>query len=348
MKTTLKRIPLNSLPLNELKDFEDRHVFQSLPWLNFLQATQNSEPVIAEVRQGRESVGFFTGVLLKKWGVRILGSPFPGTNTPYMGFNLEPGIQRSDLVPALIDFAFYDLRCHHFEMSDRYLSDVDFAGEGIRYRMFEGYEVDLTPDEDQIFANMTRSCRKAIRQSKKNGVTIEEADDLEFAEEYHAQLKDVFAKSNLVPPYGVGRVRKLIEILKPSEMLLMLRARDPNGFCIATAIFLGFNDVVFAWGGASQRKYNILRPNEPLFWYAMRYWKKRGCKVLDLVGGGDYKKKFGSREIAVPWFRMSRNRAITWARHVARPLYDAGQKAVGTLRNMRLSVTGRQLEPNEE
>src|SRR3989442_1557306 len=82
---------------------------------------------------------------------------------------------------------------------------------------------------------------RCVRKAEKSGVTIEEAHDIAFADEYYEQLKDVFAKQGLVPTYDVERVRALVRHMEPSGNVLLLRARDPEGKCIATGIFPGFN-----------------------------------------------------------------------------------------------------------
>src|SRR5205085_2043438 len=145
-----------------------------------------------------------------------------------------------------------------------------------------------------------------IRKAERVGVTIEEADDLEFADEYYAQLRDVFAKQSLVPTYGKERVTELIRRLHPTGRLLLLRARSRDGECIATGIFPGMNGSAYFWGGASWREYQILRPNEALMWHAIRHWQARGAVRFDLGGGAEYKRKYGGAEIVVPEFRFSR------------------------------------------
>ncbi len=112
--------------------------------------------------------------------------------------------------PALIEFAFQKLGCVHLEMMDRNLTVRDLDGLGVQHRVYRGFEIDLTPNEDELFSNMTSACRRCIRKAEKEGVSVEEAHDLEFAEEYYAQLKDVFAKQSLVPTYDIERVRQLI------------------------------------------------------------------------------------------------------------------------------------------
>src|SRR5262249_46562641 len=161
---------------------------------------------------------------------------------------------------------------------------------------------DLTKPEHFLFDGMTAACRRCIRKAEKSGVKIEEAHDPGFADEYYQQLLGVFARQKLVPTYNVERVRALIGHLEPVGRVLLLRARDADGKCIATGVFPGFNKVAEFWGNASIRSSQIFRPNELMHWYAMRYWKRRGAEIYDWGGEGKYKEKYGCVPYQVPWF----------------------------------------------
>jgi CelD/BcsL family acetyltransferase involved in cellulose biosynthesis len=315
---TLERVGLESCDWECMDAFPDRVIFQTREWLEFVARTQRAEPVIASVLRDGEVVGYFTGLIVRRFGVRILGSPFPGWTTDSMGFNLVDGVSRRDAAAALVRFAWGALRCAHLELKDRRLQSADVEALGFESDAKLTYEVDLADDEQAIFGRMSSACRRAIRKAEKVGVTVEPAAGPGFADEYYAQLLDVFAKQSLVPTYGVERVRALIACLEPTGRLLLLRALSPDGRSIATGIFPAFNGTAYFWGGASLRVDQILRPNEALFWYAMRYWRERGMTTLDLGGAGDYKRKYGTRELWLPWCRRSRVPGLSLMRTVAR------------------------------
>jgi Acetyltransferase (GNAT) domain len=312
-----------------LNTFPDHTIFQTPAWLSFVANTQDAEPVLAELKDGINTVGYFTGLIVRKFGFRILGSPFPGWTTSYMGFNLVPDIPRYLALNALTRFAFTDLRCAHLEIMDRQVTVEDAKRSGFAYRMYAGYEIDLTQSEDKLFAGMTSACRRAIRKSEKNGVQIEEADPSTFVDDYYAQLTDVFAKQSLAPTYNRGRVQQLIDHLYPTGRLLLLQARDPEGRCIATGLFPALHRTMYFWGGASWRQYQLLRPNEAVQWYAMRYWKARGIQRCDMVGGGEYKQKYGTYDIAIPWLRKSKYDSLARLRYVAQRLVRIYQRVQG-------------------
>jgi CelD/BcsL family acetyltransferase involved in cellulose biosynthesis len=327
---TLNKLDVQSADWKRMDAMPDRVVFQTREWVEFLAATQNAEPVVAVVRDNGEDLGYFTGLVVTRFGVRILGSPFPGWTTDYLGFNLAPGVDRREAAEALLRFAFGPLRCLHVELCDRNLGADDLAGS--RYetdRSRKTYVLDLTGGEEDVFGRMTSACRRAVRKGAKVGVHVEVAPGSGFAEEYHEQLREVFARQSLVPTYGVQRVRELIRHLGDTDRLLLLRAVAPDGQGIATGIFLAFNDMAVFWGGASLREQQILRPNEAVFWHAIRWARERGCTTLDFGGGGEYKTRYGAQELWVPRFRCSRIPVLAPLRTAAETLVDARQSFRG-------------------
>src|SRR5947199_4840826 len=335
-----KIIDLKTVDWESLDRFKDRTVFQTREWLRFLSETQNAMPVLAELREGGEVVGYFSGLTFRRLGIKVLGSSFPGWTTPYMGFNLLPGTSRGVALAALEQMAWNDLTCLHLEVSDPYFSVED--GQALRFtcEFYTSYRTDLRKSEDEIFNSMDSPCRRCIRKAQKSAVTIEEAHDLAFADEYYEQLKDVFAKQGLVPTYNVERVRALVRNLGPTGNVLLLRARDPEGKCIASGIFPGFNKIVEFWGNASFRAYQGFRPNEFIQWYVIRHWKKRGAQIYDWGGEGTYKEKYGCVPHRVPWFIKSRYEFVSKLRDGAKKMYRGKQRLMGWWQGDRAAVAG--------
>ncbi|HXM22318.1 MAG TPA: GNAT family N-acetyltransferase [Terriglobales bacterium] len=318
-----------------LDRFADRTVFQTREWVQFIREAQGATPLIAELLEGREVVGYFTGLTFTRVGVKILGSSFPGWTTPYIGFNLVPGVSRAAALAAVEEMAWNSLKCLHMEVSDPYFTIDDGKVLGFACEFHTSYRTDLRKSEEELFDGMDSACRRCIRKAEKSGVTIEEAHDLAFADTYYEQLVDVFAKQKLVPTYTVDRVRTLIKHLEPAGRILLLRARDPNGTCLASGIFPGFNKIAEFWGNASLRSSQILRPNELMQWYAMRYWKRRGVEIYDWGGEGKYKEKYGCVPHRVPWFTKSRSELISKLRGEAKKMFERKQRFLGWLQGER-------------
>lgn len=312
--------------------YPDRLLFHTPQWLRFVAEAQRATPVLATVRDDGEVVGHFTGLVVKRYGLRILGSPMAGWTTSYLGFMLRPGVSRHAATEALIRYAFGELGCAHLEIRDRLATEDDLAGLGLRWAAAPTAVIDLTPAEDRLFGAMASACRRNIRKAERSGVVIEEVhDDPEFAGQFYDQLRDVFAKQNLVPTYSIDRVRSLIRHLEPAGRLLLLRAREPGGRCIATAVLPWYHRTMYFWGGASYRPDQHLRPNEALIWYALRWARARGVTEFDFVGGNSYKQKYGTAEVPVPWARRSRSPLVAALRDAARDAFALRQRAVARL-----------------
>ena len=325
---------------NALDRFEDRTVFQTREWLQFVAESQGASALLVQLLENGRVVGYFSGLTFQRFRLKILGSSFPGWTTPYMGFNLVPGASRQAALAAVEKLAWDQLKCVHLEVSDPYFCVEDGAALGFTCEFYASYRTDLRQSEDDLFRAMDSACRRCVRKAEKSGVTIEEAHDSGFAEEYYEQLKDVFAKQGLVPTYGVERVRALIRNLEPTGRLLLLRARDPLGKCIASGIFPGFNKIAEFWGNASLRSSQILRPNELIQWYVMRYWKRRGVEVYDWGGEGNYKEKYGCTLHRVPWFVKSRYPIVAALRNQAKQVVATRQRLRGWLQSQRAKSSG--------
>lgn len=322
----------------ELDSFADRTVFQTREWVRFVAETQAATPVLARLTDSGKLAGYFTGLTFTRFGVKVLGSSFPGWTTPYMGFNLVPGALRAGALAAIEHMAWDDLKCMHMEVSDPHFDECDGEALGFKSSHYTSYRTDLTKSEEELFQGMDSACRRCVRKAEKSGVVIEEAHDLAFADEYYEQLKDVFAKQGLVPTYDVERVRSLVRFLEPTGNVLLVRARNPEGQCIATGIFPGFNKVVEFWGNASFRAHQGLRPNECIQWYVMRYWKNRGAQIYDWGGEGTYKEKYGCVPHRVPWFIKSRYEFVSKLRDGAKRMYRGKQRLIGWFQGDRAAV----------
>ncbi|GIW38447.1 MAG: hypothetical protein KatS3mg074_845 [Meiothermus sp.] len=70
---SFQRLSLEQVPWDALEAFSDRVIFQTRPWLEFLRHTQGAQPVLAVVQEDGQTVGYFTGALLYKYGKTFKG-----------------------------------------------------------------------------------------------------------------------------------------------------------------------------------------------------------------------------------------------------------------------------------
>jgi CelD/BcsL family acetyltransferase involved in cellulose biosynthesis len=297
-------IDQNEVDWDAIHSLDECNIFQTQPWLSYLTRTLREKPIIIKIHENGEVLGYFTGIIIKKFGIRILASPLRGWTTYFMGFNLKPNVSRREILKVFPEFVFKRLRCHYFQIVDPYLKEADLAGLHIPFDNLQWFAIDLKPTEDEIFSKFKdKSCRRAIRRAIKKGVTVEEATDLSFADEYYSQFQEVLGKKGLSPDYALEHVKSMIEQLLPTGNLLLLRARNSEGICIATNIFLSYGRLAVGWGGASRAQYQHLNPNELVYWEGIKAMKARGAQVLHMGSmAEDFKLKFGAYD---PWvFRV--------------------------------------------
>jgi hypothetical protein len=305
---SFERIDVNDMPWERLRDFNGASIFHTRYWIDLLKDFVGAEPVIAAVQSDGQTQGYFTGLITKKLGLKILGSPFRGWNTDFMGFNLMPSVLYHEVLQAFPKFAFGELGCHFLMIVDINLKEDECKGLKYQVRKFTNFALDLTKSEAELYANMKgHSCRHSIQRAIKRGVVIEEATDPGFAQEYYTQYQEVMAKQSLATLYGLDFVRKMVAQLQPTGNLLLLRARNAEGVCIATSIDFVFNKVAVGWGAASLRQYQSLNPNELMYWYEMKRVKGMGAEVFHLANTKEqFKKKFGAYD--VQGFRLMKAR----------------------------------------
>lgn len=315
------RIEITNIDINKFNKIKNKSIFTTIEWINFIHEDSEAKPIILEIFQKDVFVGYFSALTVNKFGIKIVASPFAGWSTCFMGFDVNLN-NKTDILSDLIKYLFKKFKCHYIEIIDRDISVDQAKSAGFNCSPVCTLELDINRSDQELFKAFKTDCRNFIRQFERRGAILEEAiPNDEFAEEYYEQLKDVFAKQFMVPTYSLQKVKKLLKHLSKTDRLLCLRIKNPAGKSIATSIFLGYKEKFFFWGGASLRSYQNYRPNEYMIWYAIKYWRNRGCKVFDMVGVRDYKRKFGSNEVQYAKIMISKYKILFFLKDLAKDGY---------------------------
>lgn len=318
-----------------LDSLPDRNVFQRKSWLDFLEATQGVEPFFAGFGPANEQpLVFFTGMVKTVGGARFMGSPARGWTTATMGFNVADPDAFDAALPSVVPFLTSQPRVVHVEFRDDRVTPQRAERLGMTTTIGNSWVTDLRQTEEEVLASFNQSKRRNTRLAERRGVVIEEASGESFVDDFYPQLTEVFAKQNLTPTYGEDRVRQLIRHVEPAGNLLLLRARNEDRECIATAIFVHHGQTSVFWANASMRQHQKLFPNEALHWYALRKLKSLGVERHEWGGGGDYKIGYGGTPIDIPVHSASRNAVVRQAR-------VAAERAFYGARNLRAKIVAR-------
>lgn len=305
-----ENINFDCIDIKEYYEFSRKSIFTTIPWINYLKEDNlGSSPIIIRIRRNDKFIGYFTGLKIKKLGIPIIGSPFPGWGTSWMGLDVNEDENIIEIYKELVPYMFKKFKCMYITIADRNLK-VEDAKKYFHTVTANSLQLSVNRSDEELFKVFKSDCRNFIRQFERRGATLEivQPND-EFVENFYLQLIDVFDKQGMNPTWTVDKVKCLLRNLSEENMVLCLQVKDIEGNCIASSIFPGFRDKFFYWAGVSFRSGQHFRPNEYMIWSAIKYWREKGAKEFDMVGVRDYKKKFGPEEVqyailevAKPWF----------------------------------------------
>jgi lipid II:glycine glycyltransferase (peptidoglycan interpeptide bridge formation enzyme) len=296
-----KRYELEPVTPSELRRWDDLitayescELFHRRVWLDYLAVTRGVDLRFWVLRDRGRTVGYFSGAVVKKGPFRILGSPLKGWTTNFMGPVVNRDFDQAAFLRALDELAaregFAMLEIENSVLGPTEMNE--FGYEGVAQPT---YVVELTPDDpDRMWKRIDLKSRQKVRKAKKLGLIVEDAsDDPRLADEFYDQFVEVLARKSLFPPYGPDAPRRLIQLLKPHDMLLALQIREPNGSVIASGLFPHDGKTLYFWGGASRLSAWNLSPNDLLQWAAMERGAAKGLRVYNMCGYGYFKSKFG-------------------------------------------------------
>jgi len=198
--------------------------------------------------------------------------------------------------PALADLVIDELllacRAHHVgflviqpprngELVARQLAQRGFGPGWIELAPTATVLIDLIPDAEEILARMKRQTRQNIRRGEQRGIQVREGQesDLPAFHRLYAATNERYGTR----PYSEQYFAEMWHILEPHGLLkLFLATHDAEP--VSALLTIPFGDTVVAsklgWSGL----YGDSRPNEVLFWEAIRWARAQGYRVFDFEG----------------------------------------------------------------
>lgn len=312
-------------------------------WLRSLEACGKGDPLYLVFERGADVVGCLPGLLTRVGPLRLFGSPLPGWQTWSMGPVFDPGrVTTRELGTALVTFLAQHYGVHHVELMTGALDPATMREAGFRGDPELTYRAPLYPgDEARAWRALRDSARRNIRRAINLGLVVRFAEDAAFADEHYDQVREVYVRGGNVVPFGPERVRACVQHMRTAGKLLAVSVSLPDGPVIATGIFLVHARELFLWTWAHRSRYRWYRPTELMTWTVMQRAMALGCNTFDLMGGGDFKRKFGAEpELTKYRWVWSRYPWITRARDVAGVAHRWQQSLRGRLLRLALRSTG--------
>ena len=161
---SFERLDIQKVDWENAYEADEINIFQTCAWLTFIAEAEKAEPVVASIISDGYLVGYFIGLIVCKYGLKILGSPFRGWGTYFMGFNLKQGVSRVEVLQAFPKFAFKDLGCNYLEIIDPNLAYDEKKGLTYPYKVeaLPWYAFDLTKSEDELFGICAKAATKTL------------------------------------------------------------------------------------------------------------------------------------------------------------------------------------------
>jgi len=180
------------------------------------------------------------------------------------------------------------------------------------------HSLDLSPEPEDLFANLEGSVRRAVRKAEAAGV--------EARIEYGTDALNAFCRLNALtrrehglPPQPDVFFRNVRRIVLDHDAGFVVIARI-NGRPVAASMFFHFGgNAVFKYG-ASDKRFQSLRANNLVMWHGILACREAGCHRLSLgrtepgnEGLLRFKRGWGTVETALNYYTYSfdRNKLIT-------------------------------------
>lgn len=236
---------------------------------------------------------------------RLIGSPLPGSFTPYQR-PLWLGAVGEDAQHEILAGQHGFLRRRGYSSIEWWFPGRDAGLAGLA-RSIGGVVtemptllLDIEPSAEAMWKKMDTRGRNMVRKAEKAGVVVRrcEGTDEEIAR-YYRMLEGTFAKSGRRPPHPAAFFGALVRALIPADRLLFLAA-EAAGRVLAMALFVHDDEEMFFTSGTSLPDVGEYAPNNLIQWYAIRGAAERGLRVYDLGGTGvaaidRFKRSFGGR-----------------------------------------------------
>lgn len=208
---------------------------------------------------------------------------------------------------------------------------------------FYRHELDLSPGEAALFAQLDSSVRRAIRKSERSEVTVEVSTAAAVMEEYFA-LHCLTRRKHGLPPQPIAFFRSLHrQIIAPGHGRVFLA--HYQGRAVAALVFLQWGRGAMYKFGASDETFQELRATNRVMWEAIRAYANEGFASVDFgrtslenTGLRRFKQGWGSVESEFSCFKydlrqnrfvVERDRVAGWYNSVFRRLPLSVLRTVG-------------------
>ena len=289
-----------------LKPHAQASFFHTSAWARVLQNTYGHRPTFFCRINNSQLEALLPTMEVSSWLTGRRGVSLPFTD-------LCPVLKPAPGDASLFEAALAHGRNHQWKYFESRNNSSDWPGAQPSVS-FYAHTIDLQADPEAMFKRLGSSLRRGIRKAQDEGLQIQFDSRPEAISQYYA-LHCMTRRKHGVPPQPA---RFFINIGR----YVLGAGRGFVGFAlwqskpIAAAVYFHYGQQAFYKFGASDYRFQHLRPNNLLMWEAMKHCASLGCTSLhlgrtSLVNDGlrRFKESFGAQEETLSYAKYDFKRA---------------------------------------
>jgi lipid II:glycine glycyltransferase (peptidoglycan interpeptide bridge formation enzyme) len=169
------------------------------------------------------------------------------------------------------------------EENNKIFKDLGFREAPIHIHPDLTWELDITPSEEEILAQMRKTTRYLIRQAQKNPeIKIIKSLDINDVEKFNELNQQTVDRHHFVP-FSLDYLKnEFLTFSQDGQISIFLgKYRDE---IVSSGIFIFWQGIAFYHHGSSSLKYPKIPVSYLLLWEAIEEARNRGCKKFNFWG----------------------------------------------------------------
>ena len=284
--------------------------FHTTPWARVLLESYGYRPVYFTVVENGA-----LQALLPVMEIRSVFTGRRGVSLPFSDY-AEPFSPQEEQYRSLVNSAVkYGMRSGWKTLEIR--GGACPWAEGVASREFLGHRLDLARGESEIHAGFRTNLKRNLARARKEGVKVDILHSADAMEEYF-RLHCITRKGHGIPPQPRKFFRKIQEHVIGRRMGAVALATHKDRVVAGAVYFHHGKKAMYKYGASSDAGRQV-RANNLVMWEAVRWYREKGFSELCFgrtepsdEGLREYKRSYGNRELALPYYKfdIARNRAV--------------------------------------
>lgn len=169
------------------------------------------------------------------------------------------------------------------EENIKIFKDLDFREAPIHMHPEVTWELDITPPEKLLLAQMRKTTRYLIRQGLRNpDLKIDQSKEIEDVEKFNKLYQETVDRHNFTP-FSLEYLKNEFLVFSPEGQISLFFTTYQNEI-LSSAMIIFWQNIAFYHQGASSQKHSKIPASYLLQWEAIQEAKKRGCKIYNFWG----------------------------------------------------------------